>query len=294
MNPLEESMLEAQYRYDCHQRRPARSRLAGALIRERDDIRPRLKKYRTSSRVVHDLHSVSTLSEFLDTGTAREKSCNAWSPYVSHFSNSPAGIPEHEPGSAAPLGTRRDKRSRALLVPLRMKASARAVTIAGRSSSAGKTGSFLKQPGKFSWTVLLSTSVRGGIINPRRSRETPRPPARLTGPVQFIVKLLEAWRLDPDKAAVLLGFDESERGHVERILSGRVPLSGRDAKDRIVHLFHVRRTLSALFQDREVENEWLREPRSLFHDKSPMDLLLEGSMENLLLLREYVETMAGR
>jgi uncharacterized protein (DUF2384 family) len=175
-----------------------------------------------------------------------------------------------------------------------MRASSRAVTIAGRSFSAGKTGSFLKQSGKFSWNVLLSTSVWVGIDAPWRYRETPQPPARLTGPVQFIVKLLDSWRLEPDKAAVLLGLKESGKGHVERILSGHVPLSGRDAKDRIVHLFHIRRTLSALFQDREVENEWLREPRSLFHDKSPMDLLLEGSMENLLLLREYVETMAGR
>ena len=108
------------------------------------------------------------------------------------------------------------------------------------------------------------------------------------------MKLLDTWQLDPDKAAVLLGFEESGKDHVERILSGREPLYGRDAKDRVVHLLHVRGTLSALFQDREVENEWLREPRSLFHDKSPMDLLLEGSMENLLLLREYVETMAGR
>ena len=168
------------------------------------------------------------------------------------------------------------------------------VGILRRSSSAGETGSFFKQLGRFSWNELLRTSDRAGIATPRRSRETPRSPVRLTGPVQFIVKLLDTWKLEPDKAAVLLGFEESGKDHVERILSGREPLSGRDAKDRIVHLFHVRKTLSALFQDREVENEWLREPRSLFHDKSPMDLLLEGSMENLLLLREYVETMAGR
>ena len=121
-----------------------------------------------------------------------------------------------------------------------------------------------------------------------------QPPVRLTGPVQFIVKLLDTWKLEPDKATVLLGFEESWRDHVEGILSGREPLSGRDAKDRVVHLLHIRGTLSVLFQDREVENEWLREPRSLLHDKSPLDLLLEGSMENLLLLREYVETMAGR
>lgn len=241
------------------------------------------------------MHSISTLSEFTNTRTAGAKSYIDWSPYVLHSSSLPAGIPEHEPWSATPPGTRRDKRSKALSVPLRrIKASAGVVAIVGRSSSAGKAGSLLKQPGKFSWKVLWSTSDRTGIVTPRRSSETPQPPVRLTGPVQFIVKLLDTWKLAPDKAAVLLGFEESGKDQVERILSGREPLSGRDAKDRVVHLLHVRGTLSALFQDREVENEWLREPRSLLHDKSPMDLLLEGSMENLLLLREYVETMAGR
>ena len=240
------------------------------------------------------MHSTSTLSEFFDTGTAGAKSCNDWSPYALYFSSLPARIPEHEPWSSTPPGRRRDKRSKALSVPLRMKAVARMMAIVGRSSSASETSSFFKQLGKFSWEVSLSTSVRAGIITSRRGSETPQPPVRLTGPVQFIVKLLDTWKLAPDNAAVLLGFEESGRDRVERILSGREPLSGRDAKDRIVHLLHVRGTLSALFQDREVENEWLREPRSLLHDKSPMDLLLEGSMENLLLLREYVETMAGR
>ena len=162
------------------------------------------------------------------------------------------------------------------------------------SFSASEARSKFEQRGRFIWGELSSTSIQAGVTTPRRSGKTLQSPVRLTGPVQFIVKLLDTWKLEPDKAAVLLGFEESGKDHVERILSGREPLSGRDAKDRIVHLFHVRRTLSALFQDREVENEWLREPRSLFHDKSPMDLLLEGSMENLLLLREYVETMAGR
>ena len=240
------------------------------------------------------MHSIPTPPEFLDTGNAGGKSCNDRFPYVPHSSSSPARAPEHEPRSATAHGRRRDKWSKALAVPSRMKASARMVVIFGRSSSSGDTSTFFKQPGRFSWKKLLSASERVGIATPQRSRETSQPPARLTGPVQFIVKLLESWKLEPDKAAVLLGFEESGKDQVERILSGREPLSGRDAKDRIVHLFHVRRTLSALFQDREVENEWLREPRSLFHHQSPLDLLLEGSMENLLLLREYVETMAGR
>jgi len=56
----------------------------------------------------------------------------------------------------------------------------------------------------------------------------------------------------------------------------------------------IRKTLSALFRDEAVENEWLREPHTLLNERSPMDLILEGSMEHLLLVREYVDAAAGR
>ena len=71
-------------------------------------------------------------------------------------------------------------------------------------------------------------------------------------------------------------------------------LRGRDAKNRIAYLFRIRKMLSALFGDKNVENEWLRERHEMLDDKAPMDLLLEGSMENLLLVKEYVEAAAGR
>ena len=32
----------------------------------------------------------------------------------------------------------------------------------------------------------------------------------------------------------------------------------------------------------------------MLNERSPMDLMLEGSMENLLLVRDYVEAAAGR
>ena len=287
-------MLEEQHGHDCYQRRPARSRRANALMRKRGEVHPRLKKYRASSRGTYGVHFISTKPEFLNTEAAKEKPCIDWSPYAPDSSISPVETPGHEHRSASTPARRRDTQSRALAAPLRMRGFAGVAGMGGRSSSAGETRLSFKQLGRPVWKGLSSTSDWTGIATPRRSGKTLRSPVRLTGPVQFIVKLLDTWKLEPDKAAVLLGFEESGKDHVERILRGREPLSGRDAKDRVVHLLHVRGTLSALFQDREVENEWLREPRSLLHDKSPMDLLLEGSMENLLLLREYVETMAGR
>ena len=119
-------------------------------------------------------------------------------------------------------------------------------------------------------------------------------PGRLTGTVQFVRKLLEAWKLQPGDAAALLGFERSERTRVDSLLNGRIDIAGRDVKDRIACLLHIRSTLSALFRSEGVEYEWLREPHAMLDDQVPMYLLLEGSMENLLLVREYVDAVAGR
>ena len=67
-----------------------------------------------------------------------------------------------------------------------------------------------------------------------------------------------------------------------------------DVRDRIAHLFQIRKTLSSLFRDLDVENEWLREQHTLLDGQEPLKLLLGGSMEDLLLVKEYVDAAAGR
>ena len=117
---------------------------------------------------------------------------------------------------------------------------------------------------------------------------------RISGPIQFVNGLLETWRLRQSDATSLLGFEADEWPQVESILNGTGNLSGRDVKDRIACLFEIRRTLSSLFKNQTVENNWLREIHPLLNERKPLDLLLEGSMENLLLVRDYVELAAGR
>ena len=116
----------------------------------------------------------------------------------------------------------------------------------------------------------------------------------LPGPIQFINNLLQTWRLQSTDAVPLLGFEQSSRLYVENLLHGRSPLVGHDVKARIAYLIDIRMTLSGWFQDEDVENEWLREPHSLLGDRVPINLLLEGSMENLLLVKEYVAVATGR
>lgn len=134
--------------------------------------------------------------------------------------------------------------------------------------------------------VISESVALAKALQPHAQRES--------GPIRFVKKLLETWKLDGNDAVALLGFEQSDQLDVDNLLNGRTELKGRDVKDRIAHLFQIRRTLSALFRSEDVENEWLREPHSMLGEQVPMKLLLEGGMENLLLVREYVDAAAGR
>ena len=117
---------------------------------------------------------------------------------------------------------------------------------------------------------------------------------RLVGPVQFVLRLLDLWNLEKADAIGLLGFDGMDSDYVESVLEGYERIRGRDMRDRISHLFWIYRSLRSLFRDLEVENDWLRERHGFLDDKTPMSLLLSGSMEDLLLVRDYVDAASGR
>ena len=110
--------------------------------------------------------------------------------------------------------------------------------------------------------------------------------------MKFVVKLKEIWKLDGKELAKLLGF-EDEEDFLDLISSVR-KLDRRDVSDRVRHLLRIREALHSLFRDVEVEREWLREPRPELQGQSPLALLLEGSMENLLVISRFVQWMVGR
>ena len=143
------------------------------------------------------------------------------------------------------------------------------------------------------WATSLLKTWPGGLGEVFEAAPRERP-TRLVGPVQFVLKLMEHWRLDSINAVGLLGFDRSDFDYVTSVLEGRERLRGKDVRDRIVHLYGIRKSLRFLFQDLETENAWLREPHEELYGKSPMSLLLSGSMENLLAVKDYVDVFAGR
>lgn len=134
-------------------------------------------------------------------------------------------------------------------------------------------------------TTTTTVAVAETIVQPRI--------VRLSGPIQLFLKLIDFWRLEEEDACKLLGYELTEIKYVEDVLSGALPLLGRDPKDRIANLFVIRKRLDGLFKDIDVENEWLREKHADLNNNSPLELLLSGSMENILLIKEFVEHVSG-
>lgn len=127
-----------------------------------------------------------------------------------------------------------------------------------------------------------------------KQQASPFVPERVTGPVQFVSKLLEVWNLNASDAIPMLGFEQEDGPIVDSILAGRSSLRGRDSKDRIAALFRVRSLLAELFRDIDAERAWLRTARPEFGGRSPVELLRQGSMESLLTLRQFVEHISGQ
>ena len=131
------------------------------------------------------------------------------------------------------------------------------------------------------WAVLTMAEAARGHLG--------EVTGRLTGPVQFVRKLMGFWRLGMLDVVGILGFDPEDIEHVSAVLGGKEQFRGRDVKERISHLFFIRRALWSLFRDLDVENDWLRERHHMLNEKSPLSLMLDGSMEDFLLAREYVD-----
>jgi transcriptional regulator with XRE-family HTH domain len=121
---------------------------------------------------------------------------------------------------------------------------------------------------------------------------SPDPASEIAAPVEFVRRLTDAWSLEERDATRLLGFEQTET--LDELLATTSALRTRDVKDRVRHLLTIREALHRLFRDLDTERQWLREPKSALENRSPVALLLEGSMENLLLVSQFVQWMVGR
>lgn len=146
--------------------------------------------------------------------------------------------------------------------------------------------------------IVESPTGMPNIVTPtsdyKIEKKEEKEPNRINGPTQFVTKLMDFWNLEIADAVFLLGFDERDTDYVESALKGNGQFRGNDVTYRISNLFWIRNSLRLLFRDLQVENEWLREQHPLLDERTPLSLMLSGSIEDLLLVKEYVDRVSGR
>ena len=91
----------------------------------------------------------------------------------------------------------------------------------------------------------------------------------------------------------MLGYEADQLQYVRSVLSGHQSLRGRDAKDRIGHLFTIYNLASTLLGGTTQARQWLSLEQETLGGRSPFELLREGSMENVLIVRRFVEYACG-
>ena len=117
----------------------------------------------------------------------------------------------------------------------------------------------------------------------------------IIGPIKFIKKLLIMWDIDQEDATLLLGFDGQNKEYVDGLLRGdEYLIEGSESEDRIAYLFYIWGILSELCRDSTAEVKWLRAREQELGGKTPMELILSGSITDLLLVKEFVDFVSGR
>lgn len=140
--------------------------------------------------------------------------------------------------------------------------------------------------------VLETRLAAGGHLtveaNVLQRANVPKP----AGQVVLFKSIMKDWAFNESEAAMVLGFETAS--DIVEIYTGIRPLRQRDANDRLRAVLRIATDLDALFGEVTAIQDWLSEPQRDLGGAAPRSLLVEGSMENLLLVKSYVAYLSGR
>jgi uncharacterized protein (DUF2384 family) len=101
------------------------------------------------------------------------------------------------------------------------------------------------------------------------------------------VNLFAAWKLSDSQACMLLGglsartWARWKDGHLGRV--------DRDLKMRMAHLMGIHKGVRYLLKDTARGYEWINAPNTAFGGKSALDVMLQGELSDLAIMREWLD-----
>jgi Protein of unknown function (DUF2384) len=136
--------------------------------------------------------------------------------------------------------------------------------------------------------VATSVTARDLARNPGRLRELT--PAAI-GAFRDIAR---HWGLSAMEQRILLGIlPQSTYTKYMRDPGGAV--LSYDTLQRISHLYGIFKSLNVLLPDERLADEWIARPNDhpLFKGASPKDVMLDGTLESIAAVRQYLDAERG-
>lgn len=114
-------------------------------------------------------------------------------------------------------------------------------------------------------------------------------PAAVSG----VVRLAEIWRLTSVEVCALMG-DVSERTWFRMKKGEWTGSLSQDTLTRVSALVGIFKALRLLFSE-PLADEWVKLPNKgpLFEGRRPIDVMIEGGIPKLLLVRRHVDALRG-
>ncbi len=126
-------------------------------------------------------------------------------------------------------------------------------------------------------------------VQPATAIET----GHLAGPgLRAFFRIAGDWRLSNDEQATLLSVSKAT---LARWKGGSAPALSVDQLDRLSYILGIYKALQILLPNPAAADGWVRRANdaALFGGKSALDRMLSGRMEDLLLVRRYLDAQRG-
>lgn len=127
-----------------------------------------------------------------------------------------------------------------------------------------------------------------------RLREMAQEPKQVSSLLRMVFRLMKIWKLDTRQQAILLGVRSAST--IYRWKAEGAKRLRLETLERIAHLLAIHKLLRMLFpRNKELAEVWIltRNNAACFSGKRPVDIMLRGTISDLVLARSYLERAAG-
>ncbi len=106
--------------------------------------------------------------------------------------------------------------------------------------------------------------------------------------LEAFFNITELWKLTTVQKQILLGLDVNSSTYFkwQKEKSG---ILSKDQLDRISYILGIYKALKIIFSDESQANEWIKKPNTAFNSQSALDVMLQGKITDLAIVRGYLD-----